>query len=128
MTGHLDAFSSEERDALDAVAKLHNLLRQRQTPRATCLDEGIAYVDFVLRCAAMIEGDPRLLIELGRRQTVSLDFADGVTPQGVILDFYHDPANLRGAGLHTLKEVLVNVHQWKRTCADMSAARRGPLN
>ncbi|MFT0174636.1 hypothetical protein ACLKMY_37805 [Paraburkholderia mimosarum] len=126
MTGHLDAFSTEERDALDVVAKLHDLLRKQQTPRATCLDEAAAYAQLVVRCTEMIEDDPRLLIELGRRQTTSINLADGVTTQGEILCFYHNEQDLRGAGLLTLKEVRVNVNAWQRTCGEMLAARRNP--
>jgi hypothetical protein len=134
MSTHLDQFSDAERHALDALANLHDALREgagtRRHFRAGSVREMQDYIGSVAACMDTVEADERLLAELGRRQLMKLNLCGtcGGAPEADLRTFYHDRESLRGAGLCALKEVAVNLRHWQDGCDQMDEARRTPPN
>ncbi|SEJ87329.1 hypothetical protein [Paraburkholderia diazotrophica] len=137
MTSHLDQFSDAERYALDAIANLHDAIREATGTHTSFCAHGI---EDMLDCARVfidamdtIYADGRLLAELGRRQTNRLSVVSpACVPGGVseaeLLAFYGDPANLAAAGVVALRECSANLRGWLRACNEMLDARERPLN
>ena len=128
MTGHLDGFSDAERDALDAVANLHDAMREGAGTgrrfRAHGIGDLMDCARVFVEAMDVVRHDARLLAELGRRQTVSLNVTGPScvpcsVPEEALFAFYHDRGNLLAAGKLVLDECRVNLAGWLRACREM---------
>ncbi|SAL24905.1 hypothetical protein AWB67_00969 [Caballeronia terrestris] len=133
---HLDQFAPAERDALAVLERLHDALREatgtNRRFRAGSAEEMQCYCATVARAMVTVGGNPDLLAEFGRQRTTALSVTGpqclpGGVPEADLHAFYHAPKNLRAAGLLAIKEIAVNVRQWRDECDDMLTARGAPL-
>ncbi|TCG06278.1 hypothetical protein BZM27_27580 [Paraburkholderia steynii] len=134
MTGHLNAYTSAERFALDCVANLHDQLRAAVGTNtrfcthgaADLLEVATVIADALDRCRA----DTRLLRELGRRQLTKLNLGNvpgvpGGMPEDELLAAYRDDALLVAGGKVALEECCSNLLGWLRAANAMLDAGDG---